>query len=453
MDARKISYEILSKIESDNAYVGELLDSALRQMAFSDKRDRALITRLVEGVTERRISLDFLIDRFSRKRLLDSRADRNIRCILRMGIYQIRYMDSIPDRAAVSEMVRLTKDVGYGGLGGYVNGLLRTIVRLKEEGKLDSYLVSKVDIRYSTPRWLCDMLVETYGRDTARQILEDQYREHDTVLRIITMRTSVDEYMKLLQDRGIEVTRGTLTDRALRIRGYDSVRRLPGYRDGYFIVQDETSIYTVERAGIKPGDRVLDMCSAPGGKSTLAYELATNDSQAGTIVSRDISESKLRQVQENAERLSIPYVMRDESSSGPYIPGMNIELRDATEPAEERVSGRDRFDVVLADVPCSGLGIIGRKNDIKYHITPEGMESLAEQGLIILSNAAGYVRDGGRICYSTCTICPGENGEVVRHFLAEHPEYSLVEERLFLQGVDGSDGFYYAILENIEASS
>ncbi len=437
MDTRKISFDILKKIETEDAYVGDVLDNALRTMQFSDKRDRAFITRLVEGVTERRISLDFLIAKFSTKgKKQEKKVDTQI--ILRMGIYQIRYMDSVPDNAAVSEMVNLTKSLGYEGFSGYINGLLRNVARAKQERKLDSYLVSRMDTRYSTPQWLCDFLVKTYDKEVARTILEDQYLEHDTVVRVNTLKTTPEELKDRFEKSGVTVKDGILSKRSLRISGYDSIRRLPGYRDGLFVVQDETSTYTVEHIGINPGDKVLDICAAPGGKSLLAYELTCGTDKdgnkvSGTVCSRDISENKIEKIRENAERLGVT--------------SLNLEISDATELDESlaKLPDAEKFDVVIADVPCSGLGIMGRKNDIKYHMTADIMKELSEQGLVILKNASQYVKPHGRICFSTCTINPAENGDVVRAFL-ESADFSILDERTFLQGVDGSDGFYYCIL-------
>lgn len=491
MNTRRISYDILLKIEKEDLYVSELLETALRQLQFSDKRDRAFITRIVEGVIERKISLDFLIDKFSKKGSTGNSLKTEIRIVLRMGIYQIRYMDSVPDRAAVAESVKLVRELGFAGLTGYVNGLLRKIAQLKEEGKLDSFLVSKVDTRYSTPQWLCDFLVEKYGKDDARLILEDQYKEHDTVIRINLLKTDKEKLRLLLEEAGIEVSDGILSDRCLRIKGYDSIRRIPGYRDGLFIVQDETSVKTIESIGIKPGDKVLDLCASPGGKTLLAYELACPEvmegqkdnskekTSGGVVVSRDVSENKLVRIRENAERLGIA-VLED----GYGFKGIKLEVSDATtlDTTISELPDDKKFDVVIADVPCSGLGIIGRKNDIKYHMSPEIMKTLSEQGLVILRNASRYVKKGGRICFSTCTINPAENGEVVRRFIdmssdydvsisedvdsdssrdadtelrknidvaEQEKEYKIIEEKTFLQGIDGSDGFYFCIIEAV----
>ena len=447
MDTRKFSFDILKKIESEDVFVGEVLDMALRHLQFNDKRDRAFITRLVEGTVERKISLDFLIDKFSK-----NAPDVNARIILRMGIYQIKYMEAVPDRAAIDESVKLVKTIGLNGREGYVNAVLRKVAALKEEKKLDSLLVSRMDVRYSTPQWLCDLLIKEFGKDNAKLILEDQFAEHDTVIRINSLKTNKQELKKLFEDKGITVKDGILSDRCLRISGYDSIRRLPGYKEGLFVVQDETSVYTVEHVGIKPGDKILDMCASPGGKSMLAYELSCNADKVGTIVSRDISVNKISLIRENADRLNIPERFVDEANLEKYQPGVNVEIFDATELDEDilKLKESERFDVVLVDVPCSGLGIIGRKNDIKYHVTPESLSSLAEQGLTILRNASKYVKKGGHICFSTCTINPTENGHVVRAFLEDNIEFTIVEERTFIQGIDGSDGFYYAVIEYLK---
>jgi 16S rRNA (cytosine967-C5)-methyltransferase len=384
-----------------------------------------------------------LIEKFSKKsgktKKIDADYKKNdkdldIRIILRMGIYQIKYMESVPDRAAVSEMVDLTKALGLDGMTGYVNGLLRNVVRAKEDKKLDSFLVSRMDVRYSTPQWLCDFLVETYGKETARTILEDQYKEHDTVVRINSLKTSKEELRKMLEEAGVDVKDGILSDRCLRISGYDSIRRLPGFNKGLFMVQDETSTYTVEHIGIKPGDKVLDICSAPGGKSLLAYELATDGGKAGVIVSRDISDKKLDKIRENAERMGA---------------SLTVEIGDATELDKDLIELPDdeKFDVVIADVPCSGLGVIGRKNDIKYHMTPESLTELSKQGLLILKNSSMYIKKKGKICFSTCTINPQENEKVVRAFLNEY-DFEILEERTFIQGIDSNDGFYFCIMQN-----
>ena len=452
MDSREVAYTILFNIEKQGTFSNDALQVALRRNQFTDKKERSFVTRLVEGVTERKITLDFLIKKASKKG--NVKLKPQILTILRMGVYQIVYMDNVPDRAAISESVNLAKNHNLSSLSGYVNAVLHSICDIRDEGRLDSLIVSNPSIKYSTPKWLCDFLVNTFGKETAFAILEDQFAEHDTVIRINTLKTDKNAYKSLIDKADIKYTDGILSDRCIRIKEYDHIKKLPGYRDGLFTVQDETSVYTIEHIGIKPGDKVLDICSAPGGKSMLSYELATKDGKAGTVVSRDISNNKIDKIEENAERMCIPVrVLDDDFDVTKLSPGINLQISDATE-LDTRIaslSDSDKFDVVIADVPCSGLGIIGRKNDIKYNVTQDSMKKLAGQGLVILKNAAEYVKKGGRLCFSTCTINPGENGEVVEHFInnTENKTFKVIEEKTFLQGINGSDGFYYCIMERI----
>ncbi|MBO4864540.1 MAG: 16S rRNA (cytosine(967)-C(5))-methyltransferase RsmB [Eubacterium sp.] len=447
MNTREICFDILKRIEDEDAYVSDVLTPALRQLQFKEKRDRAFITRLVEGVTERKISLDYIIDKLSQsgKSGKKQKLRPDVRLILRMGIYQIRYMDTVPDRAAISESVDLAKAKGYSGLAGYINAILRKVQTICEENRFDSFLMSSLETRYSTPKWLCEFLVNTYGKDTAKKILEDQFADHDTVIRCNLQKTTLEELSGMLTSKGVTVNPAVICkDTSLRITGYDMITRLPGYKEGYFTVQDETSTYTVSRIGIKPGDYILDLCAAPGGKSMFAYELACGEEKPGLVISRDVSERKIEKIRENAERLGIPV------SEGDIPAGIKLEIKDATLLDEDFANRSEdkKADVVIADVPCSGLGIIGRKNDIKYHASPESMKELASIGLTILKNATYYIKESGMICYSTCTINPGENREVVDAFLKsiEGQDFKLLEEKTFLQGVDGFDGFYYAIL-------
>ncbi len=437
MDSREVAYTILFNIEKQGTFSNDALQVALRRNQFTDKKERSFVTRLVEGVTERKITLDFLIKKASKKG--NVKLKPQILTILRLGVYQIVYMDNVPDRAAISESVNLAKNHNLSSLSGYVNAVLHSICDIRDEGRLDSLIVSNPSIKYSTPKWLCDFLVNTFGKETAFAILEDQFAEHDTVIRINTLKTDKNAYKALLDKADIKYTDGILSDRCIRIQEYDHIKKLPGYRDGLFTVQDETSVYTIEHVGIKPGDKILDVCASPGGKTLLAYELSSIDGVSGTVVSRDISEGKLEKIQENAERLGID--------------GIKVEISDATvlDKNIAELSDEDKFDVVIADVPCSGLGIIGRKNDIKYNVTQDSMKELAGQGLVILKNAAEYVKKGGRLCFSTCTINPGENGEVVEHFInnTENKTFKVIEEKTFLQGINGSDGFYYCILERL----
>ena len=416
IDTREIVYTILMDVETGNTFSNLAIEKALRKHRFSEKSDRAFITRLAEGVTERRLTLDYVIGCFSK--LPVKKLKPAIRVLLRMGIYQMLYMDSVPDAAAVNETVRLTKKHGLAGLSGYVNGVLRSVKRGREE-----ITYPDLSVEYSVPAFLSEKLFEAYP-DRVGQILKSLYEERPTSLRVNQSVISRDALIEKLRAAGVTTEIGHYTDRTVLVSDYDSVSRLPGFREGAFTVQDESSVAAVLAAGIAPTDTVWDICAAPGGKTTLAAELAGE----GMVYSMDLSEEKLPRIEENVERLGLSDRVR-------------IMAHDA----------RTAFDlpepnVVIADLPCSGLGIMGRKNDIKYHVDEAKLTSLVALQREILSNIEGYIPAGGTLLFSTCTINPDENEGNTSWFLEQFPNYKKTDERLFLQGVDDCDGFYYAVL-------
>lgn len=422
-NTRDIVLNILMDIETHGTFSNIAIGKALRQIQFSEKNERAFVTRLAEGVVETRITLDYVIDGVSKKKCADCKP--LIRCILRMGAYQILYMNSVPDSAACNESVKLAKKHGFASLSGFCNGVLRNISRNKDSliyPDENDDIVRAYSVRYSMPEWLVTKLKRDYP-DYWKNIIEAGFEDRATAIRVNIQKISRDEQKKLIAEAGIEVSDGLYAENALRISGYDFIRKVPGYKQGYFTVQDESSMCAVRAAGIKENDIVVDVCAAPGGKTTAAAEYLNN---TGHIYSMDISEDKLSLIEENVERLGFTNV--------------EISAHDAVIPLELEA------DVVICDVPCSGLGIIGRKNDIKYRITQESIDELRELQKRIFSVAATYVKPGGTLLYSTCTINPDENRKNVDEFLEEHKTFRLVEDRLFLQGVDKCDGFYYAVL-------
>ncbi len=416
IDTREIVYTILMDVETGNTFSNLAIEKALRKHHFSEKSDRAFITRLAEGVTERRLTLDYVIGCFSK--LPVKKLKPAIRVLLRMGIYQMLFMDSVPDAAAVNETVRLTKKHGLAGLSGYVNGVLRSVKRGREE-----ITYPDLSVEYSVPVFLSEKLAEAYP-DRAERILKSLYEERPTSLRVNQSVISRDALIEKLRAAGVTAEAGHYTDRTILVSGYDSVSRLPGFRDGAFTVQDESSVAAVLAAGIKSSDTVWDICAAPGGKTTLAAELAAE----GMVYSMDLSEDKLSRIEENVERLGLSDRVR-------------IMQHDA-----RAFFDLPKPDVVIADLPCSGLGIMGRKNDIKYHVDEEKLTSLVSLQREILSNIDGYIPAGGTLLFSTCTINPDENEGNTSWFLEQFPDYKKTDERLFLQGVDDCDGFYYAVL-------
>lgn len=425
MDSRDIALNILMDIETKDTFSSIAISKALSKVQFEDKLGRAFVTRLAEGVMEQKITLDYVINQFSKTKI--NKCKPLIRCLLRMGTYQILYMDGVPDSAACNESVKLAKKHGFGSLSGFVNGVLRNIARNKDnipEPSKDKDSTEYMSIKYSTPKWLCEKMKKDYP-DQYKQILEGSFADRDTSIRVNTTKITRDDLKKLIETGDITVEYGSYDDKALLVSGYDFIKKIPGYRQGYFSVQDESSMCAVRAADIKPGDIVIDVCAAPGGKTTCAAEYLNGK---GKIYSMDISMDKLTLIEDNVSRLGFD----------------NVEIRchDATKPLKDM-----KADVVIADLPCSGLGIIGRKNDIKYRIKEEQLNELRELQRQILNVVSEYVVSGGTLLYSTCTINPDENQNNVAWFLENKQEYKLIEERLFLQGVDNCDGFYYAIMK------
>lgn len=429
--SRALALDILMTAGKD-AYLEDVLRKELDRNSIS-RTDRAFITRLAEGVTERRITLDQLIGRFSRTPVEKLRPV--IRQCLRMGTYQLIYMDHVPDHAAINETIKLVKERKLAGLSGFVNAVLRKISMWKKDDPegMAAWIKETPEREFSTPAWIVRRLEEEYGQETARRILADQFVKKPLTLRVNSTKTSRDSVLAILRENGIEAEKGELSGQAVRVFRAENPSNLPGWQEGLFIVQDESSMLAVEAAEIAAGESVLDLCAAPGGKTTYAAELS-----GGRVVSRDIAPGKVRKIEENLARLGL----RAETGTG-----------DAAvfEPRFTDDEKKGIMDLVIADVPCSGLGVIGKKNDIKYRLRPEDPKSLAEQGGRILDTAAGYVKPGGRLLFSTCTILPEENRENTAAFISRHPGFRLEKEKQLLQGVDHCDGFYYAVLRRENA--
>ena len=425
IDERDLSLRILLDMEKSGRMSSSALEDGLRSIQFSQKEKRAFVTRLVEGVTEYRIQLDGIIDQYAKKP-----ADRQkpfVRAVLRISIYQLLYMDNVPDRAVLSEAGRLLRKHHLEGMTGVVNGILRSIQRGVADGDVEKLLHSRTELRYSAPRELCEDLTEIFGGERTEQILGASFRQNGLTIRVNRTKTDPDALAEKLTEAGLQVRKGSLSRQALILSGVDFVRRTPGFREGLFFVQDESSMLAVESLGDLTGKKVLDLCAAPGGKTTYAAELG------GSVTARDISEEKTDRIRENAQRLNLT---------------VSVEERDASVPCE---ADRESYDVVIADVPCSGLGVMGRKNDIKYHYSREGVKALAEQASAILDAAAAAVRPGGILLFSTCTILPRENRQQKEHFLERHPEFAEEEERQLIQGEDPCDGFYYCRMRKANA--
>ena len=436
---RELALDVLIKVDKKEALSHRIIGDVLEKYQLSPKRDRAFFTRLTEGTLERQITIDYVIGQFSKTKLQKCRP--LIRALLRMGTYQILYMDQVPDAAACNEAVKLAKKRGFARLSGFVNGVLRSISRQKDqilwpEREKDEILY--LSVKYSLPQWLLQFFAETYDKEIVERMAASFLEEQKTSLYCMGRDGGKDALKKELEAEGICVEDGLLCKDALRVSGYDSLYRLKAFREGRCFVQDESSMLAASIAGVKEGQLVLDLCSAPGGK---ALHMADQMHGTGMVIARDLTEDKTDFIEENIERTGLENI--------------RAEVFDAREPDEEMIG---KADVVLADLPCSGLGIMGRKNDIKYDVSLDGMKDLAKLQREILENAISYVKPGGVLVYSTCTINPAENQENyqwirenselepedLRPYLPESLQIDTAEEGYIqlLPGVHPCDGFF-----------
>ncbi len=403
---RDLILNSLIQIVENGAFCHEMVREVLDKYDYLENNQKAFIKRVIEGTIENQMAIDEIIDRFSK--LKCSKLKPMIRMILRMSIYQILWMDKVPDSAACNEAVKLAGKHGFRTLGGYVNGVLRNVSRNKATLNTDECEVC--------PEWLRTHFVTCYGEDTANAIMNDMQAEHPVTIRVRNKSF----------DAGCLVKAEEIPNAYYVPKGM-SVSQIPGYENGDFTVQDINSQRVCLMADIKSGDKVLDVCASPGGKAIHAADLGAD------VTARDISEEKVRRIEENIERCQ---------NSGNNI-RIRAQVMDATKKDENSI---EAFDVVLADVPCSGLGVIGRKKDIRFKTAKEDLDALSSIQKEILGTIYDYVKPGGKLVYSTCTINPTENEEQVEWILNNYP-YELIEMKQYFPGKDIGDGFFMALLK------
>lgn len=394
MKPRKLAFELLQKLEKNQQFSNIMLDKALTDSDMSAE-DKRLASILLYGVTERRLTLDHQISKLSSRPV--AQLDGAVLTALRMGLYQLIFMDRIPPHAAINETVELVSR----RTSGFVNAVLRAYTRAPSvsypdpsEG-IDNYL----SVRYSIGLPLCRRLIHDYGEERAESILLGFERIPDTTLRVNTLKISRDDLAAHID--GAEYT--ALSEDGLRIKG--AVRDIYGYSDGLFFVQDEASQLCVKVLDAQPNETVLDICACPGSKS---FGAAISMENKGCVRSFDLHAKKLPLIVSGAERLGIDIISVSEGDGRNFIP----ELEDAA-------------DRVLCDVPCSGFGVLAKKPELRYK-DPEESAALPDIQLAILENACRYVKSGGTLVYSTCTVFPEENENNINRFLERHDDFKLV---------------------------
>lgn len=424
VNTRDLVVEILLLVTRDGQYSHIALNQVLEKYQYLDKSDRAFITRVTEGTLERMIELDYITDQFSKVKV--KKMKPVIRAIVRSAVYQLKYMDSVPDSAVCNEAVKLAVSRGFGGLRGFVNGVLRSIARNLDSVQYPPEGTKEyLSVRYSMPPWILEQWLAWYTPEQVEQMLRNFLEEKPTSIRCNLHQISREDLKRKLAGEGVKAEEVPELPCALLISGYDYLGALPSFQEGDFQVQDISSMLVAERANPREGDYIIDVCAAPGGK---ALHLADKLRGTGMVQARDISDYKVGLIWDNIRRAGME----------------NIEAVrwDATVLDEESV---EKADIVIADLPCSGLGVLGRKSDLKYRMTREGEKELAALQRQILSQVWRYVKPGGKLVYSTCTINREENEENAAWFQAEYPEFRLVSEEQLPPGQQAGDGFYIAV--------
>ena len=418
--AREVALNALYKIDVGEGYSNLILDKELNKSELT-RLDRALASEIVYGVLTWKLFLDETIKRYSLVKF--KKISPWIVNILRMGIYQIVFLNKIPESAAVNESVNLAKKYGHDASARFTNAILRKVEK-EEREKLIDYLQKNdflndeiISITTSHPRWMVDKLLDDYDSRFVLELLEANNENPDTTIRVNTLKTSREELRNLFDLKDIDSRSGELPDALI-------VKHLTNFDDPLYVVQDEAAQLAVLKLDPKENEIVLDACSSPGGKTTYISQLMNN---TGRIDAWDIHEHRVELVKQLAKKLGATNI--------------NASVADATEYHTEL---RDRYDRVLLDVPCSGLGVIRKKPDIKWTRKEEDLPELIDTQRKILECGAEYLKTGGTLVYSTCTVLKDENERQIEKFLKKHPEFKLEEEIKLFPHKNHTDGFYIA---------
>lgn len=441
VNSREIVLEILTDVLENNEFSHIALREKLKKYKDLDKTNRNFITRISEGTLENLIQIDYIINKFSKIKV--KKMKPLIRNILRMSVYQLLYMDNVPNSAVCNEGVEIAKNHGFGPLKGFVNGVLRNIARNIDNIKYpdeNTDIIKAYSIRYSMPEWIVSLWIKDFGKEKTKIILDGIRKHRPLCVRCNLSKAPREEIINSLSKQEITIEESEILSEGLFLSDYDNVESIKAHEDGLVSVQDISSMLVGKIASPKNGDYIIDVCAAPGGKSIHVADILNG---SGHVDSRDISEYKINMIKENINRAGFSNI--------------DTVIKDATVFDEESVS---KADIIIADLPCSGLGVLSKKTDLKYNITEESLDSLVELQRDILKQIESYVKAGGVLIYSTCTVNKKENEENVKWFENNFP-FSLesiddyIPEELqgdttkkgYLQLFPGSnncDGFFIA---------
>ncbi len=425
VNVRELILDVLLEITKNGEYSHIAIKNTLDKYQYLEKQERSFLTRVCEGTLENMILIDYVINQFSKVKV--NKMKPVIRCILRSSVYELKFMDSVPVSATCNEAVKLAQKKGFHNLKGFVNGVLRNISRNLEQISMPDERkepVKWLSVKYSIPEWLIEKWQKQYDKAQLEEMFQAFLEKSATSIRVNTEKTTKEALVKELEAENITVMDNEEVPNALCIDGYDFLSGITAFQEGKFYVQDLSSMLVSLWAQPKEGAQVIDVCAAPGGKSIHMAELLHG---TGMVEARDLTEYKVSLIEENIERCGLK----------------NIRAKQA----DARILEKDSMktaDIVIADLPCSGLGVIGKKPDIKYKMSEEKCAQLAALQREILHTVQNYVKSGGVFMYSTCTINPQENEENVQWFLKEHADFELERQQQILPKKGKNDGFFLA---------
>lgn len=422
MNDRQSAFKILNKIEKDKAYTNLALDAYLRTNA-ETVYSSSFVTALVYGVTERLITLDWVLSKYLQKPLKNLKPE--VLTILRLGAYQLKFMDSVPASAAVNESVKLAKQNGCSFASGLVNSVLRKVSSDALDYPETDDPVYNMSIRYSCPYDLAAHYFADYGTGNAEGILSHSIGKQEIFARVNSLKTDFDMLKSSFEKDGIEILPCKEVENHFRFKTHCSVESLPQFADGLFHVQDISSALCVKSLELDENMTLIDICSAPGGKTFTAAEYMRN---SGKIYAFDLYEHRVKLVRQGAKRLGIGIISAEQHDA--------LKVKDGLTGIADRV---------LCDVPCSGLGVIGRKPEIRYKDL-SSIDKLTQTQYNILINASGYLKHGGLLVYSTCSLNKAENEDVCDRFLSQNPQFTKHRDYITLfPHINNSDGFFIAV--------
>lgn len=439
--ARGLAIKILSRVEQSDSYLDKVLDSELRNSELS-ARDKALLKELVTGTMRWMGKLDWILTGFYNGEF--PKCIIPVKNAMRLALYQILFLDRIPPSAAVYESVEIIKRLKGERSANLVNAVLRRIlanidnIRYPSEEPDPTHNMS---VLYSHPQWMVKRWYHRFGAEQTRELLQANNRRPKVAVRVNTLRATSETLAEQLQSADSPLEQSPWNPLFFAMSAYQELDSSPAFKQGLCSIQDTSASLAVLVGSPQPGETVVDLCAAPGGKSCFAAELMQNK---GKVVALDLYEAKLRFIQGNAKRLGIEIIEAKADDARTFSPAQEVDL-------------------VLADVPCSGLGTLSKKPDIKWKREQKDLRALRTLQMAILDNAARIVRPGGRVVYSTCTTEPEENTEIIEAFLAAHPNFRLVPAETFIPAelcrdgmmqtfphLHGIDGAFAARLERIQ---